>query len=173
VFEQLPHRAARASDFGRQLRCVCHRNQFGRDDDPLSTYLGGSGFDAANSIAVDSTGAAYIAGQTESANFPTTVGPPLGGVSNAFVTKLNPNETVAYSRFLGSDDFDVAFGIALEQGCELQRIRCRTNQRRPFPDHGRRVSNLATRRHQRVGYVTERRCHDTGVFDVFGRAAQR
>jgi hypothetical protein len=45
------------------------------------------------------------------------LGPPLGGISNAFVTKLNPNGRVAYSRYLGSDDFDVAFGIALAQGC--------------------------------------------------------
>ena len=38
------------------------------------TYLGGSGLDDAFDIAVDSQGAAYITGQTESYNFPTTSG---------------------------------------------------------------------------------------------------
>src|SRR5437870_217105 len=37
-----------------------------------STNLGGSGFDAANSIAADSGGNAYIVGRTNSINFPVT-----------------------------------------------------------------------------------------------------
>ena len=39
----------------------------------FSTYLGGNGDDA-NGIAVDSAGNIYIAGDTESSNFPTTPG---------------------------------------------------------------------------------------------------
>src|SRR5690349_2582324 len=60
--------------------------------DPLlvySTFLGGSGQDAGNSVAVDSSGNAYIAGLTGSLNFPTSV--PMqttnGGVTDAFVAK--------------------------------------------------------------------------------------
>src|SRR5439155_17634235 len=34
-----------------------------------STYLGGSGFDGASGIAVDAAGAAYVTGQTFSADF--------------------------------------------------------------------------------------------------------
>ena len=36
-----------------------------------ATYLGGSGIDGGNGIAVDSTGAAYVTGRTYSTNFPT------------------------------------------------------------------------------------------------------
>jgi hypothetical protein len=36
-----------------------------------ATYLGGSGQDVGNGIAVDQTGNAYVTGQTQSSNFPT------------------------------------------------------------------------------------------------------
>ncbi|MEG4858738.1 SBBP repeat-containing protein, partial [Microcoleus sp. K1-B6] len=56
-----------------------------------STYLGGSGDDYGNGIAVDATGAVYVAGSTVSTNFPTAN--PLqaangGGISDAFITKI-------------------------------------------------------------------------------------
>lgn len=57
-----------------------------------STYLGGGGSDVGTSIAVDSTGASYIAGETVSGNFPvvTPFQGSLNGASDAFVTKLGP-----------------------------------------------------------------------------------
>ena len=62
-----------------------------------STYLGGfntSGFfDLGSGIAVDSTGAAYVAGEADSTNFPVTPGAfdtTQNGSVDAFVTKLNP-----------------------------------------------------------------------------------
>lgn len=57
-----------------------------------STYLGGSAFDTGNGIAVDLLGAAYVTGETQSADFPTTAGafdPGFNGDSDAFVTKLS------------------------------------------------------------------------------------
>src|SRR5262249_21786483 len=36
-----------------------------------STYLGGSGYDFGDGVAVDSAGNAYVAGETDSTNFPT------------------------------------------------------------------------------------------------------
>jgi hypothetical protein len=84
-----------------------------------STYLGGSEQDAANGIAVDPFGDAYVTGTTESKDFPVTAGslnPDCGGdaqcgasynsggliVSNAFVSKLNPEgSALIYSTYLG------------------------------------------------------------------------
>ena len=68
-----------------------------------STFIGGSDEDVSHSIAVDSTGAAYVTGRTRSDDFPTTPGAvqPQGGGQNAFVLKLNSNGSVAYSTYLG------------------------------------------------------------------------
>jgi hypothetical protein len=58
-----------------------------------STYLGGSGDDVGRGIAVDSSGNAYVTGQTSSSNFSVTANPyqkDLGGLSDAFVTKVVP-----------------------------------------------------------------------------------
>jgi hypothetical protein len=59
-----------------------------------STFLEGNNADQANAIVVDSSNNAYIAGYTTSSNFPTFGSPyqgslASGGVTNAFVTKLN------------------------------------------------------------------------------------
>lgn len=68
-----------------------------------STYLGGSGYDGANSVAVDGAGNAVVAGGTFSADFPTRAAfqPALAGLSNAFVVKLDPAGNLVYSSFLG------------------------------------------------------------------------
>lgn len=66
----------------------------------FATYLGGSGADTANGIAVDSTGAAYITGQTCSTDFPTGVG--FEGNCDAFITKYNAEGTgYEYTTILG------------------------------------------------------------------------
>lgn len=83
-----------------------------------STYLGSFGSDTGWAIAVDSAGAAYIAGQTNSTAFPTTgdafqKGPtPVGDV---FVVKLNPaGNGLVYSTYLGGSGLDRGFGVALD-----------------------------------------------------------
>lgn len=55
-----------------------------------STYLGGSGADAGMGVSVDLIGSAYVAGYTESLNFPTLAPfqSVFGGVRDAFVSKL-------------------------------------------------------------------------------------
>jgi hypothetical protein len=65
------------------------------------TYLGGSGFDEGYGLAVDGAGSAYVAGYTNSANFPTTTHfGPSGGA--AFVTKLTPTGAgLVYSAVVG------------------------------------------------------------------------
>jgi uncharacterized protein (TIGR03437 family) len=69
------------------------------------TYLGGSGDDRAQALAVDAGGNPVIAGSTTSKNFPVTgtaVQSQLKGNTDVFVTKLDANGTqVLYSTYLG------------------------------------------------------------------------
>lgn len=83
-----------------------------------STYLGG-GSDAGFAIAVDSTGAAYVAGQTTSFSFPVTAGTiqhaNAGGISDCFVTKLSAaGSSLVYSTYLGGSALDLCMGIAID-----------------------------------------------------------
>jgi len=95
-----------------------------------STFLGGTNIDRAYALDLDSTGNAYVAGQTYSSGFPTTVGAlqtSHGGGADAFLAKLSASgNTLAYSTFLGGtgtcsvpDPFrnyqcDGAFAVAVE-----------------------------------------------------------
>ena len=83
-----------------------------------STYVGGSGFELGNAIAVDSTGAAYITGYTGSTDFPTTAGAYQTinrGSPDVFVTKLSPGGTaLAYSTYLGGSNVETGQGIAVD-----------------------------------------------------------
>jgi hypothetical protein len=88
-----------------------------------STFLGGNGFDQALSVAADSSGNAFVTGETGSKNFPAKKAfqPQCalltsGGCGNAFVVKLSPNlGQLSYSTFLGGgrDGFDFGVGIAV------------------------------------------------------------
>ena len=81
-----------------------------------STYLGGDVADQANGIAVDSSGAAYVAGTTSSSDF-DLVGSIEGDSpdDDAFVSKLNPaGSALVYSTYLGGSDRDEAHGIAVD-----------------------------------------------------------
>ncbi|HYG79849.1 MAG TPA: SBBP repeat-containing protein, partial [Pyrinomonadaceae bacterium] len=81
-----------------------------------STYLGGDALDLGNSIALDSSGNAYVTGQTASTNFirANAFQPALKGNGDAFVTKFTPAGVVAYSSYLGGADYDIAYGIAVD-----------------------------------------------------------
>jgi hypothetical protein len=81
-----------------------------------STYLGASHDDYGLGLAVDASGAVYVAGVTTSPDFPTTPGAydtTYNGGSDvygdAFITKLDPTgSTLQYSTFLGGDRQDGA-----------------------------------------------------------------
>jgi uncharacterized repeat protein (TIGR01451 family) len=82
-----------------------------------STYLGGNGSDFASSIAIDSSGNAYVAGTTGSPDFPVMnpIQASDAGGSDAFVTKLNPaGSALVYSTYLGGADIDSATAIAVD-----------------------------------------------------------
>ena len=82
-----------------------------------ATYLGGSAEDDAYGIAVDSTGNAYVTGQTMSTDFPK-----VGGVQStkkaefdAFVTKISANgSSLVYSTYVGGNGEDSGNAIAVD-----------------------------------------------------------
>jgi hypothetical protein len=88
-----------------------------------STYLGGSGGDAGNAVALDVDNDAFITGSTASTNFPTSTSVAgtkpyqgtYGGDTDAFVTMLRyDGQAVIYSTYLGGNSFDVGYGIAVD-----------------------------------------------------------
>ena len=82
----------------------------------FSTYLGGSGADAVNGIAVDPAGYIYLAGDTSSTNFPVYSGfsSASQGGQDAFVTKLTPSgNAIVYSSYLGGQATDHATAITV------------------------------------------------------------
>jgi uncharacterized protein (TIGR03437 family) len=90
------------------------------------TFLGGKTDDFATSIAVDAAGNAYVAGMTNSTDFPVTAGAyqktfggyggnTCGRMGDAFVAKLNPTGSeLIYSTYLGGQRDDAASAIAID-----------------------------------------------------------
>lgn len=80
-----------------------------------STFLGGSGADQANAVAVDGAGFAYVVGQTASADFPKQLPLPgmesLSGASDAFLAGFSGGDR-QFASFLGGAGDDFATGIA-------------------------------------------------------------
>ncbi|HVM02297.1 MAG TPA: SBBP repeat-containing protein, partial [Acidimicrobiales bacterium] len=83
-----------------------------------STLLGGGDVDQGTAIDVDAQGAVYVAGNTNSTNFPT-VGPlqaTKGGEPDAFVTKIDAaGSTIVYSTYVGGNGPDGANAIAVDR----------------------------------------------------------
>jgi hypothetical protein len=84
-----------------------------------STYLGGSDFDSGSSIAVDATGAVYVAGITASIDFPTVNAVQssrvAGNQRDLFVAKLTPDGTaLVYATYLGGSDYEFNADIAVD-----------------------------------------------------------
>lgn len=88
-----------------------------------STYLGGTGNDEGNSIAVDSQGNAYVTGYTTSADFPLAHPIPKAFAGQevdyqhpkAFVAEINaPGSALLFSTYLGGNDQDIGLRIAVD-----------------------------------------------------------
>ena len=81
-----------------------------------TTYLGGSGEDLSYGIAIDDLGNVYVAGMTDSPDFPTAnpFQPALGGGRDAFVAKLTPSGTaLVYSTYLGGSGNEGRWGARI------------------------------------------------------------
>ena len=81
-----------------------------------STYLGGSGSEYGNAIALDTSGNAFLTGSTTSSNFPilnARQANHAGGNTDAFLSKLNAaGSAFVYSTYLGGSSADEARGVA-------------------------------------------------------------
>lgn len=93
-----------------------------------STFLGGSGADIAMGIALDAKGHIYVAGTTDSGDFPTTPDALLGTnggatakpTQKAFLTSLDPTQpgskALLYSTYFGGSGNDAGLRVALDTG---------------------------------------------------------
>jgi uncharacterized protein (TIGR03437 family) len=85
-----------------------------------ATLLGGSASDEGRSVAVNSAGEAYVAGDTASADFPVTPGASQktinGLYGHAFVAKLNAaGSQFVFATYLGGSAPDIAYGIVVDK----------------------------------------------------------
>ncbi|MGC1371466.1 MAG: SBBP repeat-containing protein, partial [Candidatus Sulfotelmatobacter sp.] len=82
-----------------------------------ATYLGGLEEDDGYAIAVDSSGNAYVTGQTESTNFPVVGGLAITNPSatpEVFIAKIAPTgASLVYSTYVGGTDMNASSGNAI------------------------------------------------------------
>jgi hypothetical protein len=81
-----------------------------------STFIGGTNDDLGLAIALDEAGAVYVAGHTESRNFPVRNNTStFGGQADAFTLKFTPGDAdLTYSMVLGGSGYDFAQGLAVD-----------------------------------------------------------
>jgi hypothetical protein len=83
-----------------------------------STYIGGSAAEQGFDIAVDKIGNAFVTGEANSSDFPTTTNAfnnSVIGSYDVFVLKLNHNgSSIIYSTFVGGINNDHGISIALD-----------------------------------------------------------
>ena len=86
-----------------------------------STYIGGTGIDFGTAVTLDSSGDAFVAGSTQSTDFPTLNPIQLGnvGLYDAFVTEVSPVGALIYSTYLGGSLSDYGTGIAVDSAGDV------------------------------------------------------
>ena len=138
----------------------------------FSTYLGGSGNgtgtgETTNALVLDSSDDVYVAGYTDSANFPVTSGAfqttngAIGNSgSNAFVTKIAPaGNTLIFSTYLGgngqNDGGDIAWGLALDSSDNVYVAGSAGSTNFPTTTGAYQTTNLSSANSQTVAFVTK------------------
>ncbi|PYR75104.1 MAG: hypothetical protein DMF87_21285, partial [Acidobacteria bacterium] len=79
------------------------------------TWIGGSAFDIANSLALDGAGGVVVAGHTTSTDFPIVNGfqTELHGDSDVWIAKLDAAGNIAYSTYYGGSSFENGMAMAI------------------------------------------------------------
>src|ERR1017187_2852075 len=84
-----------------------------------STLLGGSCATNGTSVAVDASGNAWVAGSTESPDFPVTADalqPKFGGGTyDGYLARFNPSGGLDYATYVGGSGYDALNAIAFDQ----------------------------------------------------------
>jgi len=103
-------------------------------------YIGGASWDSGGGIAVDTSGSAYVVGQTQSneKSFPVRVGPDLtynGGKSgDAFIAKVNPAGTaLVYCGYVGGTGSDNGEDVAVDGAGNAYVVGTTDSDERSFP----------------------------------------
>jgi hypothetical protein len=86
-----------------------------------STFLGGSGAETAQRMAIDAAGNVYLTGSTTSADFPTTLNAyNTTPQSASFVTKLDPTgQSLVYSTYLPESNGAMAIAVDGDGGAYI------------------------------------------------------
>ena len=104
-------------------------------------FIGGSGSESGNAVAVDAAGAAYVTGETDSgeASFPEVGGPILthSGDADAFVAKVAPSgASLEYAGYIGGSGRDVGTGIAVDSAGAAYVAGYTASSATTFPETG-------------------------------------
>ncbi len=87
-----------------------------------STFIGGTGYENVGNIAVDSSGNAYITGETKSDGFPTTTGAydTTRNSADAYITKFNSTgSSLLYSTFLGGSHSEDGRSVVVDDSGDI------------------------------------------------------
>ncbi|NAZ23754.1 MAG: hypothetical protein GU346_04765 [Thermocrinis sp.] len=112
--------------------------------DPIlqATYLGGSGNESTWALAIDpTTGEVYVAGETNSNDFPGTSG-RTSTDQDAFVAKLDSSLNLSQATYLGGNGDDYARGLAIS-GSDIYVVGITSSNN--FPGTSGRTSTTTTR----------------------------
>jgi Beta-propeller repeat len=83
----------------------------------FATYFGGGGYEIPGSVTTDHDGNIYIAGRTDSPDFPVknALQPESRAFSQLFIAKFSPAGELIYSTYFGGSDNDAATSIAADR----------------------------------------------------------
>ena len=119
-----------------------------------STYLGGSGNDVGQGIAVDGAGHVLISGNTASTDFPIAGSAHQianSGESDLFLAILDiTTSTLDYSTYLGSPNLDTNYGLALDRAGHVYLASTNSGGSFPTanalqPTHGGQVDGVVVK----------------------------
>ncbi len=84
-----------------------------------SSYLGGTGLDAAYSLKLHASGDLFVCGGTTSTNFPNTAGALnatyQGGAADGFISRINSTATTLIrSTYLGTSAYDQSYFVEID-----------------------------------------------------------